>query len=210
MWQKHKTFWLQKSFATSVIVGLVLLVGSFFANHYINAYTMAHVSNNVTDTILDQIPVVDVHLIFSEGAILFILILSGILLYEPKYLPFALKSIAVFILIRSLFLMLTHIAPPAEHIFINPTDYISRLDSPDDLFFSGHTGLPFLFAFIFWNQKPQRYFFLISSAIGGAAVLLGHLHYSIDVFSALFIAFGIFHISKNLFRKDYALTAATK
>ena len=205
MWQKHKTFWLQKPFVYSVLLGMLFLAISMLANSYANSYTVSHASNYVSDIFLDNLPVVDVHLIFSEGAVAFILILAGILFYEPKYLPFTLKGIAAFILIRSFFLVLTHIAPPLHEIYINPTDWIARVSSGDDLFFSSHTGLPFLLAFIFWNQKRLRYFFFACSAIGGVAVLLGHLHYSIDVFSALFISFGIFHICKNLFPKDYSL-----
>jgi membrane-associated phospholipid phosphatase len=34
-------------------------------------------------------------------------------------------------------------------------------------------------------------------------VLLGHLHYSIDVLSAYFITFSVFHLCTFLFRKDW-------
>jgi len=40
------------------------------------------------------------------------------------------------------------------------------------------------------------------------AVLLGHIHYSIDVFSALFITYGIFVIAKKVFARDYLLFTA--
>ncbi len=50
-----------------------------------------------------------------------------------------------------------------------------------------------------------RWFFLIATVIGAATVLLGKLHYSIDVFSAFFITFTIFAIAKKIFRKDYEL-----
>lgn len=200
---RHKIFWLERSFILSVLFGLVLLAVSMLVNHFANTYTSVHASNYVTDLFLDHLPVVDVHLIFSEGAVLFFLVSFGLLLFEPKYIPFALKSVAIFILIRSFFLVLTHLAPPLGELYIDPTDFISQISSGNDLFFSGHTGLPFLFAFIFWEQKGWRYFFMACSFIGGAAVLLGHLHYSIDVFSALFIAFGIFHICKHLFPQDF-------
>lgn len=207
MLSKHKIFWVQKTFLYSVLLGLVLLTAAFFANHYADSYTATHASNYVTDIFLDNLPVVDVHLIFDEGAILFFIVLAGILLYEPKYIPFAVKTIAVFIIVRSFFLVLTHIAPPLNEIHIDPTDLISRFSSGNDLFFSAHTGLPFLMAFVFWDQKWLRYFFFACSFIGGVSVLLGHLHYSIDVFSALFISYGIFHICKHLFKKDYKLIA---
>lgn len=205
MWREHKTYWLQKHFVYNVILSIIFLIIAFFINQYANSYISGHASNYVTDIVLDNIPTVDVHLIFSEGAILFILAFIFILSREPKYTPFALKSIAVFVIIRSFFLVLTHLAPPLGEIYINPTDYISQLSSGNDLFFSAHTGLPFLLAFIFWDKKILRYSFFICSAIGGISVLLGHLHYSIDVFSAVFISFGIFHICKNIFPKDFAL-----
>jgi len=205
MWQRHKFYWLQKSFVFSVLISLLFLTVAFFINQRANNYTAIHASNYVTDILLDNLPSVDVHLAFSEGAVLFVLILAAILFYDPKYIPFALKSIAVFILIRSFFMILTHLAPPVNEIYIDPTDFIARLSSGNDLFFSGHTGLPFLLAFIFWERKSLRYFFFLCSALGGVAVILGHLHYSIDVFSALFISFGIFHICKRLFLKDFQL-----
>lgn len=206
MWQDHKFYWLQKFFVYNVLLGVILLIIAFFANHYANSYTTAHASNQVTDILLDNLPVVNVNLIFSEGAALFLIILAAILFRKPNYLPFTLKSVAVFVLIRSFFMVLTHLAPPLGEIYLDPTDYIARFSSGNDLFFSGHTGLPFLLAFIFWRQKRLRYFFFFSAAVGGLSVLLGHLHYSIDVFSALFISFGIFHICKKLFAKDFKLT----
>lgn len=207
IFQKHKIYWAQRAFVTSVILGLALLVVSIFINNYAQAYAASHVSNSVTDILLDNISPIDVHLIYSEGAIIFIFILAAVLFYEPKYTPFVFKSIAIFIIIRSLFMVLTHLAPPATAIYINPTDYIQSISQGDDLFFSGHTGLPALLMFIFWEKKYLRYLFLICTIIGGTAVILGHLHYSIDVFAALFISFGILHISKKLFATDYKLIA---
>lgn len=205
IFQKHKTYWIQKTFIASVILGLVLMTTSIFINNYAQAFAASHISNSVSDILLDNIPPVDVHLIYSEGAIVFVLLLIGVLFYEPKHTPFVLKSIALFIVIRSLFMVLTHLAPPVSAIYINPTDYIQSLSQGDDLFFSGHTGLPALLTYVFWQNKYLRYFFLVCTIIGGTAVILGHLHYSIDVFSALFISFGIFHLSKNIFPADYKL-----
>lgn len=71
-----------------------------------------------------------------------------------------------------------------------------------DLFFSGHTGAPFLLALMFWKDPRLRLTFLAATALFGAAVLLGHLHYSIDVFAAFFISYGIHDLARFVFRRE--------
>lgn len=202
---KHKVFWTKSHLLIEVALGMVFLVIGISATYYANIYTTIHASNVVTDIILDNIPVVNVDFIFTEGAAIFIAVLALIVLYEPRQIPFVLKSAALFSLIRAIFMILTHIAPPISHSYLDPSDLLYKFSSGDDLFFSAHAGFPFMFAFVFWEKPWLRYLFFAFSAIGAGAVLLGHLHYSIDVFSAFFIAFGIFCIAKEIFKKDYEL-----
>jgi divalent metal cation (Fe/Co/Zn/Cd) transporter len=202
---KHYPLWSQKSFLVGVIIGLIFLALSLFINYWANFYVTEHISNSVTDILLDNLPTVNVDIVFSEGAMIFLLLMILTLLYEPKCIPFTLKAIALFILIRSIFMILTHLAPPLHGSYVDAGDIIYKLSSGDDLFFSAHTGLPFMLALTFWGKKYLRYFFLICSVIGAASVILGHLHYSIDVFSAFFIAYGIFHLAREFFKKDYKL-----
>jgi membrane-associated phospholipid phosphatase len=58
---------------------------------------------------------------------------------------------------------------------------------------------------IFWDNRFLRWLFLGLSIFFGASVLLAHVHYSIDVFAAPFIVYGMFVITKNLFPHDYAM-----
>jgi len=157
----------------------------------------------VTDIVLDNIPVFNVDIIFLDGALIFVLFLIGVLLYCPKFIPFTLKSISLFYIIRSFSITLTHIGPSPEQspLVLNSLNKIFVFGG--DLFFSGHTGLPFLMALIFWKNKALRYSFLFASIVAGVSVLLGHLHYSIDVFAAFFITYGIFHMSQVIFKKDF-------
>jgi len=201
--EKHKDFWQQRAHIISVSVGLLMFIVSLVANHYANFYASIYVSNSVTDLLIDNVPVVNVQVLYANGPILFSLVVFVILLFEPRYISFVLKSLSLFVVIRSFFMMLTHLAPPPTEIYLDPSDFIQRLSWGNDLFFSGHVGVPFLLGVMFWKKILLRYFFLFCTVAGGVIVILGHLHYSIDVFSALFISFGIYHISRFLFRKDF-------
>jgi len=202
---KHLTLWTQREFLVSVLIGLLILAVGLTATNFANHYATLRASNWVTDIILDNIPVVNVSFLYSQGALLFLVIVALILILEPKRVPFVLKSLGLFFIVRSIFMTLTHIAAPPQMSVLNYTDLINRLSSGDDLFFSAHTGLPFLLALVFWNEKYLRYLFILATLAGGTIVLLGHLHYSIDVFSAFFISFGIYHMAMFLFKKEYKL-----
>jgi hypothetical protein len=166
-------------------------------------YATERASGPVTDIILSNIPTFDVDGIFIYGPFLFWAIVAAYLLFrEPKRIPFLLEGVATFEVIRSFFISLTHIGPFPTHIPIDINGLLGVFTNGNDLFFSGHTGLPFLVALIFWENKPLRFFSITSSIFFGIVVLLAHLHYSIDVFAAFFITYTIFVITKKLFPKD--------
>ncbi|MFH0955906.1 MAG: phosphatase PAP2-related protein [Candidatus Falkowbacteria bacterium] len=205
IFNKHKFYWSQKQFAFSVLLGFFLLTTSLTINYYANLYAIKKAGNSVGDILLNVLPVVNTNIIFFEGAIVFLFLLFVLMVYEPKAIPFVIKSVALFVVIRSFFVVLTHFGPDPTRAPFDDDAFLAIFTSSFDLFFSGHTGLPYLFALIFWQQRNLRWFFLGSSIIAGASVLLAHYHYTIDVASAFFITFGIYHIARKLFKKDYNL-----
>ena len=187
-------------FTSSVFLSFLFLLLSLVTTFFAITYATNNSSYPVTDVILDNIPVFDVDAIFLYGPTIFWIIISlYFILHEPEKIPFALKSIALFFLIRSFFISLTHIGPFPTHISIISTGTLGIFSTGNDLFFSGHTGMPFLAALLLWDNKVMRYFSIIASLFFGAVVLMGHLHYSIDVFAAFFITYGIFHLSEKFF-----------
>jgi hypothetical protein len=203
---RHKSFWSQKTFSQSAVFSLLLLIVSLVANYFANVYTTTHASNYVSDMILDNLPVVNLDFIFIQGAMVVIVFGIFLLLREPEKIPFVVKSVAVFVLIRSAFIMMTHTALPIEHILLDPNSTFRYITEGNDMFFSSHAGLPFLMALIFWENKKLRITFFILSGIFALTVLMAHLHYSIDVFAAFFITYSIFHICQRLFPQDYKLS----
>ena len=107
-------------------------------------------------------------------------------------MPFTLYSLALFFVIRSMFVTLTHLGPFSPSTPIDFGTTIQKMFFGDDYFFSGHTGSPFLMALVYWREKNLRAIFLGLSFFFGAIVLMGHLHYSIDVFGAFFITYTIY------------------
>ncbi len=201
----HKQYWTQKQFLGSNILGILLLMGSLTVNHFASNYAIREASNSVNDIILDNIPHFNVDFILNEGVMVVLGLLVLFLFLEPKHIPFAIKSIALFIVIRSIFISLTHLGPPLDRVMMDPEDFMSPLSSGSDFFFSGHTGMPFLLALVLWDNKVFRYTAFAVTLMFGTAVILGHFHYSIDVFAAFFISYTIFHLATVFFPSDYKI-----
>ncbi len=182
---------------------LVLLAFALWINYQAAEYAFQQASNPVTDLILSNTRVYDVDLVFVFGSVAFWTGVIIMLLTDLRLVPFTLKSISLFIVIRAFFISLTHIAPFPERLPPPSTNFIlNKLTFGSDLFFSGHTGLPFLLALIYWNNKTLRHIFLAGSATFGASAILGHYHYSIDVFAAYFITYAIFRLAEKWFASD--------
>lgn len=192
-------------FRFSTPVALTALLLSTFINYYAGTYATEVASNSVTDIVLSNVPVFNVEGVFVYGSLVLALYVAGLLLTHPKRIPFTLHSLTLFILIRSAFISFTHIAPYPSQIPLDLGAVASKFIFGGDLFFSGHTGIPFLMALIFWKEKHLRYLFLTWSVVFGTTALLGHLHYTIDVISAFFITYTIFCIAERIFKEERKL-----
>jgi hypothetical protein len=202
--QNYQDLFNKPVFVRSVVQGAVFLAASMIAIFAAVSYATVHASNHVTDIVLSNVGPVNVRFLFIYGTFVEFAILMALLLWRPNRLPFALKSMALFLLVRAVFVSLTHIAPsPIDPQ--NPAPFLNSIFYGSDLFFSGHTGLPFLAALAFWHIPALRLFYLGSTLFFGTIVLLGHYHYSIDVLAAVFITHGIFQLACWLFRRDFTL-----
>ncbi|MBY0472679.1 sphingomyelin synthase family protein [Patescibacteria group bacterium] len=202
--QKYRTLWQQPPFRNSLCLSILAVMAGLVVNNFAIRFATERMSNSVTDIVLSNTPALPVNNLFIYGTFLAIAVSIIVAAHYPREIPFALNATALFFIIRSIFLSLTHFAPFTSHVADDFGTIINNAFFGGDLFFSGHTGLPFLGALMLWHVPTLRYFYLGMSVFFGALVLLGHIHYSIDVASAFFITYGIYHIAIWLFPKSYS------
>jgi hypothetical protein len=205
--RRYSDSWAERYFRIMAPLSLLAFAASIIASFYAIGYATSAASNPVTDIVLSNVPIYNTDGLFVWGTALLIFFITVILMYYPRYIPFALFSLAAFWFIRSGFTILTHIAPypvPTTETY-DLGRLAGRFFFGGDRFFSGHTGAPFLFALIFWHRPLLRTMFLGWSIFFALVVLLGHLHYSIDVASAYFITYGIYQLCLKAFPQAYTL-----
>ncbi|OGG60125.1 hypothetical protein A2765_00980 [Candidatus Kaiserbacteria bacterium RIFCSPHIGHO2_01_FULL_56_24] len=194
-----------REFRLATLKATALFCIGIILNTFGSIYATERASNYVSDLILSNTRVYHLDGLFVYGALFVIMFAFAILVRDPKTIPFTLASIGLFYLTRSVFISLTHLGPFPTHADLELGMLLNLVFGGGDYFFSGHTGAPFLLALLFWRDTILRYLFLISSGVLGVVVLLTHLHYSIDVLSAFFITYGIYHMALWLFPKEARL-----
>lgn len=204
--QRYKESWLDKYFRFSTPVSIIAFTGALFVNFWAIQQATNKASASVTDIILSNIPVFEVDQLFVYGTFLIVMVTVVMLLVHPRRIPFTLHAVTLFILIRSAFTLMTHLGPPEVAYLSDFGATITQSFFGADQFFSAHTGMPFLGALAFWGVDNRfKWLFLLSSVFFATIVLLGHIHYTIDVASAFFITYGIYHIALWLFPRERAL-----
>lgn len=194
----HKINWKKLVFAFFLLVFALILYN--LSGDYVTDTAKTVVA---PDLILDNIGPYNLNFIFVW---LIIAVISFYFIYpliaKPKEMPYVINMFSMFIIIRSFFVIFTHLGVPYDATVTQFPSILQFLNFSNDLFFSGHTGLPFLGFLIFRkHHRGLSYFMLASSIVLAITVLLMHVHYSIDVFSAYFITYGIYKIG-NLFLKE--------
>lgn len=125
------------------------------------------------------------------------------LLRTPKLLTLGFLGYGLLISLRIAGMYLLPLDPPKTTIPLHDPliEYFgTTVTLTKDLFFSGHSSLMFYLFFL----VPGRYLkilFLIGALIVSGGVLLQHVHYSVDVFVAPFMAYSSYAIARRLLPK---------
>ncbi len=112
---------------------------------------------------------------------------AGVALLEPRQLVFGMQLYTLVVLTRMVAMYLVPLEPPAQMIllrdplveFFGDGRILTR-----DLFFSGHTATLFVL-FLSSERRRIRFAFLLLTIIVAVALLMQHVHYTIDVVVAI-------------------------
>jgi membrane-associated phospholipid phosphatase len=195
-----------RAYLWSLFGGILVLTLAVFLDRFASLHHDKYVYTSVGDLILNVLPTYNLEFLFFQGiySIIWMIVLYSVF-FEPETLPFGMKTIGLLIILRAGFIVLTYLGPPIGFYFgsegVGFDSPLKGLFFTNDLFFSGHTALPFLAYLLFRKNLWFRVIMLIGSLIMGVTVLLMHVHYSIDVFSAFFISYGVYTFSNMIFNQ---------
>lgn len=120
--------------------------------------------------------------------------------FHPESLLIALQAYAFMALFRMATIYFLPLNAPAEIIPLKDP-FVEIFGGGKtllrDLFFSGHTATMFLF-FLTAESKMLKKVFLVCTVLVGAAVLIQHVHYTVDVIAAPFFAYTCYRIALSL------------
>jgi len=185
-----------KAHYKSIIFSVFLLILAAVIDYNAGVYVTGKGSVVVSDFILDNIGPYNLSFIFIYGWLFLVgLMVIYPIVFKVNLFHKVLSQFSILIIIRSFFMTLTHLKTPLDAIYGVFPGAISLLAFQNDLFFSGHTAVPFL-GFLVYRGHKIRWLFLLGSIIMGITVLLMHQHYTIDVFAAYFITYGTYKLAK--------------
>ena len=198
-----KTFFQNKKSRTEFIITLLVLVPLMLSFSQFILFIEQREGVVLNDPLLNIFnPINLTWLTFSLIYLSLIMFLVSVF-KDPQKLMIGLQSYGLMVIFRTIAMYLTPLEAPGTLLVLDDP-FVQLFGKGDvltkDLFFSGHTGTLFLL-FLLADNKTLKIMFLISTITVGSAVLLQHVHYSIDVFVAPFVAYCSYRIIKNLHTK---------
>ncbi len=184
-----------------LMVAAVCIVIGLTADYYCGSYVTVTPGAKVPDLLLDKIPPIDLSFLFVYGYMVLLMIMFLYpTFFRVRMLHIVAIQFSVLLTLRSAFMIFTHLETPAGSVAVSFPWFFENLYFENDMFFSGHTAMPFLGFYVFRHSR-LRYVFLVGAIMMGIVVLAMHLHYSIDVFAAFFMTYCSYRMGQRLLRK---------
>jgi membrane-associated phospholipid phosphatase len=198
-----KSFLKDKKNLTEFVITAVIVIAVIISfSHFLN-YIEQREGVVLNDPLLNAFNPIDLTWLTFALIYLSLIIFVVTTFNKPDKLLIAFQAYGLMLIFRTIAMYLTPFEAP-ETILLLDDPFVQFFAKGDiltkDLFFSGHTGTLFL-VFLLAENKTLKIIFLILTLMVGTAVLLQHVHYSVDVFVAPFVAYGAYRIIKNLHLK---------
>ena len=183
---KSKYFYI--GLLTLGIGGALNLASQTYLHNYINEGKKL---TQLSDLILDNLPVLDVSLLYDLFCIVLFATVAIYIIHRKDYnrIPFILLLCGIFFIVRGIFIVLTPFGNPPE---FNGSDALFNGFSKYELgvYPSGHVGNSFLLLLLVNDSKYRRIMWVWLTVII-ISLFLAHGHYSIDILSGIFFAYAI-------------------
>ena len=203
--EEYRVAFRTPGYVVLMLISVIVLCGALYVNFWAIDQATEEAGPQIEDLILSNFPAVEVDGFFVYGTFTVIVLAALIIFARPRSIPFVVHGLTLFMVARSGFTLLTHLGPPEALYTSDFGNTITDAFFGSDQFFSGHTGMTFLGALAYWRVPWIRTFFMAASLYFVAIVLLGHIHYSIDVASAFCITYCIYRIALWAFEREYGL-----
>ena len=183
---KNKYFYIGLA---ALVFGALLNIASQTYLHYY--MTEGKTLPMLSDLILDNLPVIDLSLIYDIFCIISLIIFLIYIADKKEYnkIPYFLLMCGIFMIVRGIFIVLTPFGnPPMFYGSDRLFNGFSRYEL--GVYPSGHVGNTFMYLLLLKDKYYKRLLFICLMIII-ISLFLAHGHYSIDIFSGLFFAYAI-------------------
>lgn len=186
------------------VFGLILLAAAYVLLFMLCRYRAGQPFPPGLDPFAASLPRKDWTGLLSGGYIAFqVAFYLYWLVREPARVPYLVVATGVLMLVRDLFLLLTPVGALPGMMPLYAGGVASAVHGTllfdQELFFSGHTGVPFLYFLLCRGHRKVGLACLAVTVLNAIGVLLTRNHYTIDVLGAFFIVPTIAIITRALF-----------
>ncbi len=174
---------------TLLLLAMVLTALANFLN-----FVEARQGITLSDPFLNLFNPIDLTWLIFALIYISLFVAIATLIKNPKRLIITIQVYTLMVAVRIIAMYLLPLEPPAKIIILNDplVEFFGTGQTlTKDLFFSGHTATLFIL-FLVSEKKITKTIFLISTILVAVSVLLQHVHYTIDVFAAVFFSFACY------------------
>ncbi|MGK9368297.1 phosphatase PAP2-related protein [Melioribacter sp. Ez-97] len=195
---------LNKSFRNRFFLSMAILITVLLSLAKFLVYNEKRPGTEIYDPVLTLFAPVDVTWLTFFLLYFSVIVMLVWLSFHPEIFLLAIQSYSFVALFRLITIYLLPLE--AIHTIIPLKDPFVEFFGDGrtflkDLFFSGHTATMFLFFLVTTNKKLKRIFFAVTVLVA-ICVLIQHVHYTVDVFSAPFFAYTSYRLAYLINSRD--------